>query len=259
MIKFFRKIRQNLLSENKFAKYLFYAVGEIILVVIGILIALGINNWNINRLERKTEKNILLDLNVEFKENLKDAQRVYNGNLEIVSAVNKIQENLDNNKLTSKSLDSLIFFVFDWFDYTPRPGASDNLINSGNLNLVQNHELRKLLTLWSGVEDELDDDEQLAIQYSQNIIIPFLALNYPLSNLEPFDYTLEFYNRTDINFKVYDNAIEYDMKTLLQNPVFQSHISAKKIYARHNGAEAFTIMETCQSILDLIDVELNKN
>ena len=166
---------------------------------------------------------------------------------------------MDNNKLTSKSLDSLIYFVFDWFDYTSRPGASDNLINSGNLNLVQNHELRKLLTLWSGVEDELDDDEQLAIQYSQNIIIPFLALNYPLSKLEPFDYTLEFYNRTDINFKVYDNAIEYDMTTLLQNPVFQSHISAKKIYARHNVAEAFTIVETCQSILDLIAVELNKN
>ena len=46
MIKFFRKIRQNLLSENKFSKYLIYAIGEIILVVIGILIALQINNWN---------------------------------------------------------------------------------------------------------------------------------------------------------------------------------------------------------------------
>ena len=99
--------------ENKTGKYLKYAIGEITLVVIGILIALQINNWNINRLERKTEKKILLDLNVEFKENLKDAQRVYNGNLEIVSAVNKIQENLDNNKLTSKSLDSLIYFVFE--------------------------------------------------------------------------------------------------------------------------------------------------
>ena len=49
MIKFFRKIRQNLLSENKFSKYLIYAIGEIILVVIGILIALGVNNWNENR------------------------------------------------------------------------------------------------------------------------------------------------------------------------------------------------------------------
>mgnify|MGYP001591841413 CR=1 FL=1 len=49
MIKFFRRIRQGLLSENKFSKYLLYAIGEIILVVIGILIALQINNWNEKR------------------------------------------------------------------------------------------------------------------------------------------------------------------------------------------------------------------
>ncbi len=49
MIKFFRKIRQNLLTENKFSKYLLYAIGEVILVVIGILIALSINNWNERR------------------------------------------------------------------------------------------------------------------------------------------------------------------------------------------------------------------
>ncbi len=46
MIKFFRKFRQNLLSEGKTGKYLKYAIGEIILIVIGILIALQINNWN---------------------------------------------------------------------------------------------------------------------------------------------------------------------------------------------------------------------
>ena len=46
MIKYFRKIRQKLLSENKFSKYLIYAIGEILLAVIGILIALRINNWN---------------------------------------------------------------------------------------------------------------------------------------------------------------------------------------------------------------------
>ena len=56
MIKFFRKIRQKLLSENKFSKYLLYAIGEIILVVIGILIALQINNQNIYKQERSIEK-----------------------------------------------------------------------------------------------------------------------------------------------------------------------------------------------------------
>ena len=59
MIKFFRKIRQNLLIENKTGKYLKYAIGEIILVVIGILIALQINNWNE---QRKNQDNVHLSL-----------------------------------------------------------------------------------------------------------------------------------------------------------------------------------------------------
>ena len=66
MIKFFRKIRQRLLSENKFSKYLIYAIGEIILVVIGILIALSINNWNENKKDRKLEKEFLILKNDYF-------------------------------------------------------------------------------------------------------------------------------------------------------------------------------------------------
>ena len=71
MIKFFRHIRQKLLTENKFSKYLLYAVGEILLVVIGILIALQINNWNERRKEKVVENNfytdILLDLEKDEK------------------------------------------------------------------------------------------------------------------------------------------------------------------------------------------------
>ena len=52
-MKIFRKIRQKLLTENKFSKYLIYALGEIVLVVIGILIALQINNWNQSKQEQK--------------------------------------------------------------------------------------------------------------------------------------------------------------------------------------------------------------
>ena len=55
MIKFFRPIRQHLLRENKFSKYLLYAIGEILLVVVGILIALQINNWNEDRKQRAEE------------------------------------------------------------------------------------------------------------------------------------------------------------------------------------------------------------
>ena len=76
MIKFFRKIRERLLSENKFSKYLIYAIGEIILVVIGILIALQINNWNEKRQEANQEKITLSNLNDEFQDNLMDLDSI---------------------------------------------------------------------------------------------------------------------------------------------------------------------------------------
>ena len=69
MIKFFRKIRQNLLTENKFSKYLIYAIGEIILVVIGILIALSINKSNEDRKSKIEERAILEAVKTEFEIN----------------------------------------------------------------------------------------------------------------------------------------------------------------------------------------------
>ena len=69
MIKFFRRIRQNLLNEGKTSKYFKYAIGEILLVVIGILIALQINNWNEQRKNKAKEKAILASIHKEFTKN----------------------------------------------------------------------------------------------------------------------------------------------------------------------------------------------
>lgn len=78
MIKFFRKIRQSLLHDNKFSKYLLYAIGEILLVVIGILIALQINTWNEWRKDRIKEENILHDLAKNIEINIQTFQNDIN-------------------------------------------------------------------------------------------------------------------------------------------------------------------------------------
>ena len=70
MLKFFRHIRQSLLIENKFSKYILYAIGEIILVVIGILIALQINNWNTARQNNITNTKLLEKLKIELQQNI---------------------------------------------------------------------------------------------------------------------------------------------------------------------------------------------
>jgi hypothetical protein len=76
MIKFFRKIRQKTLTENKFGKYLTYAIGEIILVVIGILIALSINNWNENKKSENQLNNIYNEVETNLKSDLSNIDYV---------------------------------------------------------------------------------------------------------------------------------------------------------------------------------------
>ena len=78
-MKFYRKIRQKLLSEGKTSKYFRYAIGEILLVMIGILLALQVNNWNDRRIEAKREQTILKNLHAEFNDNLTELQRIYHG------------------------------------------------------------------------------------------------------------------------------------------------------------------------------------
>jgi uncharacterized membrane protein YgaE (UPF0421/DUF939 family) len=75
MIQFFRKIRQRLLSENRFTKYLFYAFGEIILVMIGILLALQVNNWNEQRKANNIVNQLIYKSFKELENNLKTANR----------------------------------------------------------------------------------------------------------------------------------------------------------------------------------------
>ena len=74
MIKFFRKIRYNLMEKNKTGKYLKYDIGEIVLVVIGILIALSINNWNEGRKERLKEINYLENLKIDLLNEINNSE-----------------------------------------------------------------------------------------------------------------------------------------------------------------------------------------
>jgi uncharacterized membrane protein YgaE (UPF0421/DUF939 family) len=94
MIKFFRKIRQSLLIENKLSRYLLYAIGEIVLVVIGILIALQVNNWNEGRKELAKSHEILREIaenleynNAQFLQEIKEEEAV-------VKSIDIVLENL---------------------------------------------------------------------------------------------------------------------------------------------------------------------
>ncbi|WP_228850958.1 DUF6090 family protein [Aegicerativicinus sediminis] len=154
MIKFFRGIRQQLVMENKTSKYLKYAIGEILLVVIGILIALQINNWNEDRKLRNTEHYYLKELKSEFKKNLKEINKVMarnNANLENALLLANYLAS-DSITLSNYDFDKHLFkSIVTEIQYRPSPGTLNEILNSGKLEIISNKTLRTKLSSWEAV------------------------------------------------------------------------------------------------------------
>jgi len=157
MIKFFRKIRQRLLSENKTGTYFKYAIGEIVLVVIGILIALQINNNNTYNEQRRLEQTYLLSLQSEFVTNLEKINNCLTENSNQVKAVEKMFTLFDTNvrdTISEKETSAIIYSVFKGVaTYIPSKGVLTDIISSGNLNLIRNDALRQKI---ASFESSLD-------------------------------------------------------------------------------------------------------
>ncbi len=163
MIKFFRKIRQRLLSENKFSKYLIYAIGEIVLVVIGILIALSINNWNENQKLRNIELLYLIDLKEEFSYNKNELLRVRSLNDRNINSALELINNFGLNpfEITEREFGRIAGNAMSVeVQFNPSQGILDEIISSGKLNLISNKKLKFALSTWNGIMTEVKLQEQ---------------------------------------------------------------------------------------------------
>ena len=158
MIKFFRHIRQQLLSEGKTANYFKYAIGEIILVVIGILIALQINNWNENQKMVKQEQQVLSELREELATNVIAYEKVI---LKNDSIINKTKNFLDQSKKTIISQDSIsnITSLFDYRPYLIEQPILNTILNSSDEKIIKHktllQDLRKLKSQYNSVAQTL--------------------------------------------------------------------------------------------------------
>tara|TARA_R110000787_G_scaffold192886_9_gene304409 strand:+ start:13177 stop:13908 length:732 start_codon:yes stop_codon:yes gene_type:complete len=189
MIKFFRKIRQNLVAENRFSKYFLYATGEIILVVIGILIALQINNWNQYRIAKNKEKVLLSELHQEFLNNKTQLDTVVSYHIKSLASVDSI---IALFPIDIKALDLEDFVerkkysAYHW-TFNPSNGVVNSLINTSSFDLISNDSLRKLLITWKEVLVDYQEEEIRSANNLINNIIPYLGKNMPLENNDRFN------------------------------------------------------------------------
>jgi hypothetical protein len=264
MIKFFRKIRQNMIKENKVSKYLLYAIGEILLVVIGILIALNINNQNENRKERKQEAILLKQLQVDFNSNLEQLDQKISFRRDFMNSSKQLFKLIDNPNLRNK--DSIDYHIGRTMPYATFDPIINDLASSGELGLIKNIELKQALTRWSSEIKDVIEDEVIWKNYRNDQYFPFLIKHYQLRTIRNKAYKSNLLGKYSLG--IGENADAYakdnigesshkeDFNALLNHPDFEDHLS--RCYAVNSWAniQSQILRKRIVEIIELIDNEI---
>ena len=244
MIKFFRTIRQQLLSENKFRKYLLYAIGEIVLVVIGILIALSINNWNEDQKKDISNTKFLKNLSYEieldktvFTEKINNYEQI---NESLIAALSVLNE-------STSIQESDIQVVKDIID--------DIEVLTPNFKNIERNDIK----IADGTLGEINDS--LNIKY-QNYLERIKSNNEVISK---FGITLHsivqegVYPKVDLDYTgITNNTVKLDLVELKNDRFFKNAINRSIKYRQISIYFMNEQKRQADNLLILINNELDK-
>jgi hypothetical protein len=205
MIRIFRKIRQKLMTGNKTSKYLLYSIGEILLVVIGILIALWINTESQNYQNRKLAKTFLVDFKRDLEadietleENiLKNEEKIRNADSIMIALPNRITHSQKENNTFLGWVNSLMGETYS----VPEKTTIRQFESSSSSQLITSKTLKDQLFSYYTANDVNENNFEKSIQLYQH--------NYLTKDLmKVHKYSAQVYSSPDINSQQYSDGFE---------------------------------------------------
>ena len=171
MIHFLRKFRQKLLGEKNLSQYLLYGIGEVVLVVIGILIALQFNNWNNEKKDREKEAYYLKSIQTSISLSQSELDRVISDAASISASADTLFQMLAHQKyelLHGQLLDSLMFNAGDYSRISLNDGGIREILNTGALDIIRDEQIRISLASWDEHIHKIRKFEEETQYYSRN-------------------------------------------------------------------------------------------
>ena len=221
MIKYFKLIRQKLFLENRVNKYLIYAIGEIILVVIGILIALKINNWNEENKLRQLERKLLKDLIVEMKENkalLINAKQRHRGHDSLSTVILEKRPSLSPENYLQHLIYTTYFATTDFVN-----GNVESIISEHGPSIITNDTLKEFITSWKEMGNDIIENELLEQQLIFDQILPVIYNSVDLSKIDPLIRGVE---NSYVEY-IRDITLQNDIKNLVLSKEFNGVVYSK--------------------------------
>ncbi|MBN7815166.1 DUF6090 family protein [Algoriphagus pacificus] len=265
MIKFFRKIRQNLLSDGKTGKYFKYAIGEIVLVMVGILLAVQVNNWNIDKNNSKQEVALLSQLENEYEENLKEVNEKIEMRFAILSSINELFSYIDNG-IEGVPLDTIRLHITRTFKnptFDGPDGVIQEILNSGKLYLIQNPELKIHLSNWKNTVQKVVEEEQLLVTHNTTYYYEYCRQNFNQRKMRgnsSEDELMNVYrlsdNKTTDDFKITGENSESEYRKYLNDITISNYLLWSNAYCRNANIQSIGLKEKIEQILGIIRTEL---
>lgn len=252
-MKFFRKIRQRLVSENRLRNYLLYAIGEIILVVIGILIALAINNSQQDKILEKKEQTYLKGLRSEFEVSKQKLVKLIEINKRNYLGAKQILEFTTNLEVvpTEEQFSNLLYqsFSFD-IAFNPNNSLLNEMINSGSLKDISNPQLRIYLTNWISTLDDISGQEQDLANEREKVLDMFRRNENSIRTI--FEYANA---NQQVSFAKSENTVS-NLNLLrsvaFENNMFMFYLTSYSTQQSHYNP----LMESLNAILKLLEAEI---
>ena len=253
MINFFRK---KLADDNKPLKYMRYAIGEIVLVVIGILIELSINNWNENLKNRSKENQILTSLLTELISQKQQLSKQIKGDTISYSANDSLMVlsgSTNFHSIPTVDFRDLVYRVGVRNTFNPQLGTVEALLSSGELDLIRNEDLKIQL---AGLKGRLEDygEEDITIEnFLEDQLNPYLRQKIPLYDQTDVDMTYK--DSRKGNFLISDEQIS----NLLSDLYFNNLLGYGRYRYRVRAHEGRDLLAYYSNLAELVKNELEKS
>ena len=257
MVPFFRKIRKQLADDNQFLKYSRYAVGEIVLVVVGILIALQINTWNGHRLERQEEIRILKSVRNDLENTIKEFEFLNQIRDLVLNSTKEIYTMANSGDFEGHTLDSLIGLTLYRPTFNNKLGAIELLFSSGKINMITNDSIREFLIAWPGSIDDMIEEEVYAVSVFQNNYYPVVARYLIIQNILDLSFSSSMIGPV-VREEIYPAPpIESDYDGLLKDKGFLNHLRMRATHFQITKTESNHLIDSAREIIEKINREID--
>lgn len=227
-----------------------YAIGEIVLVVIGILIALQINNWNESRKEAERQQKLFANLKIDFQNRLSELEEFYEAKNHAIKSVARLNTIIaqKGNEINEDEISGLLAVLVNNFTFNEDFKLLEGVFNTGLINDIKDEALKRKLIEWPQLVEEMLEEQRI----------------FQKDNLTKFGPLLDRYISNRTLYEHFDMrnyalpkgrlvTLTENYKGLVQNPLLENYIATKELHLRISIIDNGNLIEAAKEIITLLD------